>query len=77
MPVKFAPVSDVNGQARAPQARATGFAPVKNRTCEIPVLEAAENPGRIRRPSGASGAAGRAVARKIIFLAAFAASFAT
>ena len=29
MPVKFAPVSDVNEQTRAPQARATGFTPVK------------------------------------------------
>ena len=64
MPVKFAPVSDINGQACGPQARATGFTPVKNRTCEIPALEVAENPGRIRHPSGASGAAGRAVARR-------------
>ena len=29
MPVESAPVSDVNEQARAPQARATGFTPVK------------------------------------------------
>jgi len=103
MPVKFAPVSDVNGQARAPQARATGFAPVKTGLVKYlfwkwrktldsfgaqagpaarPVALSPAWPwgrGKAHWPGCMAAEYGlsRLAACKIIFLAAFAASFAT